>query len=1475
MLTNNSIGFVVARGLDAYGFSHLTFQEYFVALKIVQPYVDNSDLVLNSLLAQIIQPKFREPLVLAMEWINCNWKSDQFNTFCLELLQAVSGPFPIGALFLSSVLGNLSNPPELHILIRLFNVLVSSSTDRYCFQNLAIGLKEMKSVSILIEHLFQKNTNIKDLCRFFTLSLEYDRDGVCQMPEWLPKIYFLRLEASDDTNEELVTTIDSIFHCLSNSIWSNKLQLSNPLVDVLEASKENIHPTMLSLLIILCGGLYENHQHEFSLEDYTPKPIQFDASRMHRSTPLADVLIAYFTEDRILNLNEQFDHLIEKCHKIILIASFDDVSRRVVDAFIALICLRGLSDLLFYKPLLHYHALSRALYRMRLALYQMRQFYHVKQSTLLNRESLPSCASQGKLQGCQILEKFITNPNVNISMVSSFSIAMCAAFSHLFSHASSVNVSWDEPLPISMSKYEILIQNSPSFSAKMLHTILNPCSKDAVDDVTKWNDGLHSFQIYYNHPLFPVAFISTKLQPIFERLISTKHLTNKNTIPFVVVLAEVLLSVDEIFRRSCGEKPLKIVLILRLFENDIHTHQLISYLQATIHDIKMKVNCNDWHFSDYDRNVEPIQNENALKLALNLEHERINVESDIQLFTASIGLVRIMKSLNNIHDSIFEEIHIAMLSIRDPVLRILCLRHVKEIVRSCIDTKYYHIVQNDIIDILENIYVDEKLLIVLALVLGTCVEDHLHPSMERLLNVIWKRLQHEAIDDEDMLDQQAVFQMIRHIIGYHQISIPLPFLVHSALLQLNSSIFHTIFQNMTFNYSETTLLAQLYLAEITIDAQILSQISHETDALPVIFDPLYVKKILRYSWQPYFEKFSHRQVILINSLVLSPSVELEDIPFSKLRDCTGFEEEKDRPIVESWLNYHDDERCAQVAILAVLLLIRAQKDMTPIIHSKVELIFTKGLSSKMDSIRQGVRACFASSNQISRSMCYWGWSTPMWHLLRNLMICSLGVHFTTFLKDTVQRMESILEAERHRLNVHHIDDPFSQFSLLCLINPSWNDDESDIQIYLSEILTAEKRVPDIYIAYVIFHVVRQRKEKEWCDKLYELLHNLLYDTNLPSAQLASIYALASQKRGREVLIAALTTHFDSELLDEPKYMSEPELIACFIALTDNHDGITNMKSLSSSLWQIWYSIKTESVCAERHFQACLLSHLKEQNDHLLSIVQSSFNVTYQELYTLYTINTAYFVLEWDERAYWVHEAEKFIVSHRHEILPQFISDLYMCLTTETKTNAFQNPVPNYLAVARELTERNNDLFCQAIRISVFGEEEFKTALYVFNKRTATVDQKGMCLELYASFQTLTEQFIEMVFDLCLEDFSTHSYDVVWWCKKVTSAKNRKDIEIIISYLKSSSIYQRQVALKWLLNLVRLDILSIYEMHQLASETDVWEIANENDKFRNISEWYDLMNLRPLHNEKYFHTLTMDEVEADYSELVQTSSLQFI
>ena len=71
---------------------------------------------------------------------------------------------------------------------------------------------------------------------------------------------------------------------------------------------------------------------------------------------------------QLVHSNQRLEYFIEQLHYVVFTASIDNISRRVVDALIALICLRGLKEPIYYEYLMQHQALPYALYRMRFGL---------------------------------------------------------------------------------------------------------------------------------------------------------------------------------------------------------------------------------------------------------------------------------------------------------------------------------------------------------------------------------------------------------------------------------------------------------------------------------------------------------------------------------------------------------------------------------------------------------------------------------------------------------------------------------------------------------------------------------------------------------------------------------------------------------------------------------------------------------------------------------------------------------------------------------------------------------------------------------------------------------------------------------------------------------------------------------------------------------------------------------------------------
>ena len=109
----SNTGIVAERGLEVFGFQHLSFQEYFVAQSLVKTSSKDRNIVTyysidevaNRILLFTINPRFRESLLLALGWISWKWSFDDYNKFC-NLLIASNKTYVINHLehFFSSML---------------------------------------------------------------------------------------------------------------------------------------------------------------------------------------------------------------------------------------------------------------------------------------------------------------------------------------------------------------------------------------------------------------------------------------------------------------------------------------------------------------------------------------------------------------------------------------------------------------------------------------------------------------------------------------------------------------------------------------------------------------------------------------------------------------------------------------------------------------------------------------------------------------------------------------------------------------------------------------------------------------------------------------------------------------------------------------------------------------------------------------------------------------------------------------------------------------------------------------------------------------------------------------------------------------------------------------------------------------------------------------------------------------------------
>ncbi|CAF1439005.1 unnamed protein product [Adineta ricciae] len=392
-LLNDETGVLIARGEKVYGFSHLTFQEYFVCLNIIKSgclgnRINDDDDEMHEIVHRFLslgnQSRYREPLLLGLGYISWKWNSNgQYDRFCTELIsndeKSVSKHIPLGALLLILAIDDLECLPSKSIVFGAFAQLLTAA-GKYNWQisypqfedQVVKDLRKLEPslASECVQHYLtnRKTMHIESLRvigSIFLHEVRSDRNG-----SWLNKgivELYERYIGLDDASNGF--PIDSTLHMLAT--------LDHTLLDVSSHSLKqyflkkrdksigtNIHPLIFALIIVLYGGIHNPEQN-------SKTNIGFDPRRMHRNSPLSSCLIEYFTKNPTKWHQSEYQSIIKHCQEIIQESNKKDLCLEVVDSFIALLILYGSEFFSSHDVYLSYSAFDVALNRLKRSLIQI------------------------------------------------------------------------------------------------------------------------------------------------------------------------------------------------------------------------------------------------------------------------------------------------------------------------------------------------------------------------------------------------------------------------------------------------------------------------------------------------------------------------------------------------------------------------------------------------------------------------------------------------------------------------------------------------------------------------------------------------------------------------------------------------------------------------------------------------------------------------------------------------------------------------------------------------------------------------------------------------------------------------------------------------------------------------------------------------------------------------------------------------
>lgn len=154
-VAREEVGILAAHGEDLYGFVHLTFQEYLAALAIMRE-PNAVDLILD----RLADPRWREPLLLAIGYASFKWTQEDFNVFLRRLLQAENtNLIARGVVLLSMALKEMVRLPNDDVVKDALMIVLQSAVNsldtegHHVFLDVATQLFHNADGSKLLTHV--------------------------------------------------------------------------------------------------------------------------------------------------------------------------------------------------------------------------------------------------------------------------------------------------------------------------------------------------------------------------------------------------------------------------------------------------------------------------------------------------------------------------------------------------------------------------------------------------------------------------------------------------------------------------------------------------------------------------------------------------------------------------------------------------------------------------------------------------------------------------------------------------------------------------------------------------------------------------------------------------------------------------------------------------------------------------------------------------------------------------------------------------------------------------------------------------------------------------------------------------------------------------------------------------------------------------------------------------------------------------
>ncbi|CAF4000236.1 unnamed protein product, partial [Rotaria sp. Silwood1] len=1094
-LLDFNVGIAAERGLQVFGFLHLSLQEYFVAQALVRG--SSIDEIVKRIVRFSIYPHFREPLLLALGWISWKWSFDEYNKFCNLLLTPIKDYIiPIGTFLFFDAFNDLIRLPSNSIIFTALNNLLYHSfgnlTSKYLLQTLP-----RLSDDIITEwmQLYLKDDKcLFNFCQYFTQSRIEKFYGPCY-DQKLTSILYQQLWSYHNISLSAEFILDQILRGLmvldivTEQIFNKKLSLSLLSHDL---CKSNIHPLILAVINAVCGGVH--------LYLYAAKfNISFSPKYMHRESSILAPIVKYLNNN-VEPHSIKIQTLINDYQNFLEMSLPSNTSIDVVDTFIALICLQGLSQPSIYQKYKKYKALPLALERFKwIWFYLNDSCKHIR-----GEVSYIFDIDFFKNEIEPIINEFFPQPDPSDEQFSSFSQACAVACKKLRFLDISNLLKLDTSDKIDLDSY---------YQSEFFHFI----DEKKLDLIAQ---NISSLKILEKRPFFLLNFLPQSLRQLYSWTIISP-INKKDSLPLVVLLSQCLIyleNVDEynsnfylalvmlqpLLKEHTLENYASGLLWEKYFDTEtIKSNATRKFLKA-INDRKLF----DPFHMDYQKNLE---------LFIKVERQRIskanialhNQDRDMKLFSTSISLARLYQTLYRIHKykairhigishAESNDIHLAIMNILNPILRIIALN----IILNMKDPLIFIEEQRDqlqwqMIFLLHSILPNLSLLTSTLLFVQCYTVHQMFPlSFEYMTNIIGQKL-NEVSKDKQNQGQEAAYIALKQL---NNLNLS-PFLSEFAkrtinlsdVLHFNSTIFYHFLTNRTsFDSCNGILLSIMYLNELIFDVQSLKM--YTEDDYKSHISPL---KELEVLWNELskIEKIMSFKVAtwITNFLPILNKKEIHQI--IEYICCCTLVEKNAISVIEKWLDYRNDQNIKIFAQYAALQLIIEGFNNSELMDILNDMIFTDTWFRLMSIVKR-----LFNSHRVNSSI-----------FRQILIILHTNIQYfskISFLIDCKKTFKLILDLEYERINSYMSrQSKMSTKPFLLIIKSCSNDLKLFLANYLRTFII-KSVMEEEYIAVVIKWIIENLIFDAIVEE-YNYIFTLLHNQEFPRIQKAIINGLNS------------------------------------------------------------------------------------------------------------------------------------------------------------------------------------------------------------------------------------------------------------------------------------------------------------------------------------------------------------------------------